>query len=260
MAKEQSFSFPPRGHVALLAYDPAADVFRVVAVDASGNLQVGMGGGGGLESDLYAWDGSTWQKLLAQTAANPNLQVALRDGAVQAHVAAPNADNFSPSTPGLFVVGHLYGFDGATWDRLRCGGGALNANNVPRIPQGVTDLSGRQLGSLANGYWIELLSGTLGATLASLSGRIVAAGKRLCVAWESGVAAITAGIVQCGVAYDDVVVLQNAGPTGQVLVSPSVVFNCVGDGSKLWKVWALNQTGATQSVAISALCWEEDAF
>lgn len=42
MAKEQTFSHPPKGHVALLAYDSVNDRWQVVHVDADGNLQVDL--------------------------------------------------------------------------------------------------------------------------------------------------------------------------------------------------------------------------
>lgn len=87
MAREKTFDHPPRGHGALLAYDPVNDRFRVLEV----------------ESDDY-----------------PYLEVVLRSGSSGARVQLPSADNRSPNYPSLLVIGHLYGFAGTNWDRLRC--------------------------------------------------------------------------------------------------------------------------------------------
>lgn len=51
MAKEQNFPHPPRGHVALLAYDSVNDRFQVVHVDATGLLQVDVADSGGVTLD-----------------------------------------------------------------------------------------------------------------------------------------------------------------------------------------------------------------
>lgn len=239
MAKETAFGHPPRGHVALLAYDPAEDRFRVLEV----------------ESD-----------------ANPNLLVSLAGGSVEAHVGAPNADNLSGGTPGLFVVGHLYGYDGATWDRLRATAGQLQVaqatasslraqvDNCPRIPAGVTNLSGTYQAIIASGSFVELLSNTNATTLAGLSGRTVANGKRLCVAWQSAQIGVTTGQVWAIIAFTNVIVNQIAAVCPTALFAPSVIYYAVGDGVKIWKVVGFNYSGSSQNTIISALCWEEDVF
>ena len=45
MAKETLFDHPPKGHVAITAYDPSVDKWRAVEVDASGRLEVVMTAG-----------------------------------------------------------------------------------------------------------------------------------------------------------------------------------------------------------------------
>lgn len=73
MTKEQTFAHPPRGHVALLAYDSANDRFQVVHVDASGLLQVDIAAQAidvevtqvtpaDLVVAAHGYDGAAWRK------------------------------------------------------------------------------------------------------------------------------------------------------------------------------------------------------
>ena len=45
MAKETLFDHPPKGHVAITAYDPSVDKWRAVEVDAEGRLEVSVTAG-----------------------------------------------------------------------------------------------------------------------------------------------------------------------------------------------------------------------
>jgi len=60
VTKETNFEHPPRGHVALLAYDSVNDRWQAVYVDASGRLQMD---GADLTTRIHGWDGSAWHKL-----------------------------------------------------------------------------------------------------------------------------------------------------------------------------------------------------
>ncbi|MCK4722492.1 MAG: hypothetical protein KAT75_04270 [Dehalococcoidia bacterium] len=104
------------------------------------------------EIKLYAWIGGAWYHLLVESAANPNLRVKLYDGAngigsktetgaaamgraLNAYAMtagyigggnlrlvwadAPNTDASNQDLSSLMVKSHLYGYNGATWDRLR---------------------------------------------------------------------------------------------------------------------------------------------
>lgn len=75
MAKETNFEHPPKGHLALLAYDPANDRWQAVHVDDSGNLQVDITAIVDGQIHLYGWDGDSWEKL--QVDANKYLKVTL---------------------------------------------------------------------------------------------------------------------------------------------------------------------------------------
>ena len=62
MTKEQTFEHPPRGHVALLAYDSVNDRFQVVHVDASGLLQVDVAAVADPQANAHGYDGAAWRK------------------------------------------------------------------------------------------------------------------------------------------------------------------------------------------------------
>ncbi len=64
MTKDQQFDHPPRGHVALLAYDAANDRFQVVHVDASGLLQVDVAAVADRQVNAHGYDGTTWRKQM----------------------------------------------------------------------------------------------------------------------------------------------------------------------------------------------------
>ena len=95
MSKEKTFEHPPRGHAAILAYDPVNDRFRVLEI----------------ESDQ-----------------DPNLKVVLTKGGQQPQVGNIGGDDIGTGTIVLFVGAMLYGFDGTNWDRLRCDEQQLNVN------------------------------------------------------------------------------------------------------------------------------------
>jgi len=69
---------------------------------------------------IQAYDGTNWQNLLVQSADYKNLRVGVYSDNTQAFVASGGIDSRSNSTPGLATHCFLYGFNGSTWDRLRC--------------------------------------------------------------------------------------------------------------------------------------------
>jgi len=122
-----------------------------VTVDAAGHLQVDVLSGAGLASQCYGWDGAAWQKLLVESAADFNLRVGLFKGTDEAYIGAgaaafaygnkglqtfaalyaddgtnlsrvgmllAGADAVANSLNTLGVASMLYGYNGATWDRL----------------------------------------------------------------------------------------------------------------------------------------------
>jgi hypothetical protein len=127
-----------------------------------------------------------------------------------------------------------------------------------RIPPGVTDLTATYLLSVANGYYIELLSNSTASTFAGLSGRTVADGKTLCVAWANAFHGVSTGKAQFWLGHGSTYVLIGENATPSIVFAPTVVYECVGDGSKVWKIAACNYAGVTNTLAIVSLCWEED--
>lgn len=115
MAKETTFEHPPKGHVALLAYDSANDRWQAVYVDASGNLQVdvvasGLPSGAATEATLA--DCKTALELI------DDLRNALNSVAtdeLDIVIDGQNADvEVTQTTPAdLVVAGHSY--DGSAW-------------------------------------------------------------------------------------------------------------------------------------------------
>lgn len=130
-------------------------------------------------------------------------------------------------------------------------------NNTPRIPAGVTNLSANYVHSVADTQLVELFSNTYGANYAALSGRTIASGKQVCIAWAAATVPSTTNRVAMTIAYDSTEVFALTGSSPLALFSPSVLYILVGDGSKVWKVCAQNNTGGTLNTKITALCWEE---
>jgi len=132
--------------------------WREVLVDGSGRLIVVTAPGVGFESHVYGYDGANWQTLLIESAAQKNLRVALYKGGSEANIGAGSAafgygniglqtfaalyadDGANLSRVGMLLAGAdavlntlntlgaasmLYGFNGATWDRLRTHAGGV---------------------------------------------------------------------------------------------------------------------------------------
>lgn len=80
-----------------------------------------------IASYLRAFDGTNWDRVGISSGANRNLNVRLRHGALENHILGDGADNVVNTTNQLVTGSFLYGFDGATWDRLRID---LDDNNI----------------------------------------------------------------------------------------------------------------------------------
>jgi len=71
------------------------------------------------QSNLYAFNGSTWDRLRTEDPAYPNLRVCLAHYDSIAVVGPFNADNLNQSYNKLGVMSFLTGFNGSTYDRIR---------------------------------------------------------------------------------------------------------------------------------------------
>jgi len=68
---------------------------------------------------LYIWNGTKWVEALSEGTTNHNQRITLYYGDKQVQVGQMASDGVSPSLYALFTKGHLYAFNGTTWDRLR---------------------------------------------------------------------------------------------------------------------------------------------
>jgi len=87
-------------------------------------------------AETMLWDGSKWQKALAESSTHPNLRAGIFEGTAQARVLSPG-DDFS-SQNALFPIpqGMLYNDGTGKWDRWR--------NNTEKtvLPSGTRTASG----------------------------------------------------------------------------------------------------------------------
>lgn len=129
-------------------------VWREVLVDAAGHLITTPAAAAVFPSHCYGWSGAAWDRLLVESAANANLRTKLYDG-VNPVVSVATGLSIAVTQRGLFThsvlrgrVGanwspvdashdppdaranaytaiitesRLFGYNGATWDRLRVG-------------------------------------------------------------------------------------------------------------------------------------------
>lgn len=71
---------------------------------------------------VQAYDGTNWQNLLVQSADYKNLRVSVFSDNLRAQVHDGTVDGRSTANRGLITQTYLYGFNGSSWDRLRCDG------------------------------------------------------------------------------------------------------------------------------------------
>jgi len=69
---------------------------------------------------VQAYDGTNWQNLQVQSADYKNLRVTIFDETMKAGTGTPSSDSKAETTQSLNTLAFLYGYNGSTWDRLRC--------------------------------------------------------------------------------------------------------------------------------------------
>ncbi len=78
--------------------------------------------GGALPSNwvgIGASDGSLFQALLVESAANPNLRVTLYGATNKVGVNTIGGDGLTAGTIALTTIGNIFEFNGTSWDRIR---------------------------------------------------------------------------------------------------------------------------------------------
>ena len=78
-----------------------------------------LGGMGIATVNLRAYDGASWHNLRLQSSTHHHLRVTVTDSDYMANVKHWNSDGLSTIICGLVALAGLYGFNGATWDRIR---------------------------------------------------------------------------------------------------------------------------------------------
>jgi len=220
---------------ALYAYN--AGVWRPVLCDASGNLLTSLAGGGALTVE------QSDQTKLKATAYIADAQT----------IAVEQSDQTKLKATVTLAAAQTITVTQTAYANLKA-----SVVNTPRIPPGVTNLSNRfQATSLPSNNWAELFSNTTGATLGNCSGRTVASGKKLCIAYLMAYAAIATGYVYVFIGYDNTPVFQNVRAFPAVETVFPVMYECVGDGSKVWKIGCINGDSVARTTTVSALVWEE---
>jgi len=128
-------------------------------------------------AEIMGWDGSDWQKLLAESAANPNLRVTLYNAANQIAINRYNTDGHSPTAVRLVVEDYLHAFNDLSWDRWR------NNIEVIVLPSGTRTATGTspdQTNFNAKGViiWLDItaVSGTSPTLRIEIEGKDPAAG------------------------------------------------------------------------------------
>uniref|UniRef100_A0A6H1ZUK6 Uncharacterized protein n=1 Tax=viral metagenome TaxID=1070528 RepID=A0A6H1ZUK6_9ZZZZ len=160
--------------------------------DGAGHFQVDILTAPALISHIYGYDGANWQTVLVESAANPNLRVRLYGGAnfvaVTQSAAAHARTNYGLTTysalyaddgtnlsrldmllaqqdalantfNGLGVTAMPYGFNGATWDRLRTyltGILKVGRAEVGLSNSGVLSADAQVKAAAGNVYWLTV--------------------------------------------------------------------------------------------------------
>jgi len=142
------------------------------------------------QGHCYGWDGAAWQELLVESAALKNLRVKLYDGAngigsntwavnfaatdrglntaaglyaydgtymARCGANKPDQDGLAAHTRVLETMGYLFGFNGATLDRLRSWGvGILKTGRAPIDSTTIRKtVAGAVVAGAHNLYWIS---------------------------------------------------------------------------------------------------------
>jgi len=99
-------------------------------------------------SRIQGFNGTNWVNLLAASGGYNNLYVSLRYLDNEANVFAANTDARSEFIKGLFTNSLLYGYNGASWDRIRS-----TLTNIDDIIAGPALVNAAELYVIAEGTW-----------------------------------------------------------------------------------------------------------
>lgn len=94
--------------------------------DAAGHFQVDILSAPALVNHIYGYDGAAWQTILVESAANPNLRARLYDG-VNPVVSVGTAADIAATNRGLFTQAGVRGWDGTFWKSVNIEDGAGDA-------------------------------------------------------------------------------------------------------------------------------------
>jgi len=126
-------------------------------------------------SETMLWDGSAWQKALADSPANPNLRVAIYKDGTYAGVLDAQGDNITDAVNSIVASALMYGHDGTNWDRWR------SNTEVTVLPSGTRTASGNspdQTNYNARGVIVNIDVTAVSGTFATGEGlHIVLSGK-----------------------------------------------------------------------------------
>jgi len=118
-------------------------------------------------AEIMVWDGSAWQKALAESSANPNLRVTL----YSAGAKIDTGDSTSDARPAVYTAlfSNVYGylFNGSSWDRWR------NNTEVTVLPMGTRTTSGNsaeQINYNAKGVMVFLYVSAVSGSFAAGEG------------------------------------------------------------------------------------------
>jgi len=70
-------------------------------------------------AEMMIWDGSVWQKALAESSTNPNLRVRLYSAGTGVDILASQADGQANNLNSLIATAYKYGYNEYSWDRWR---------------------------------------------------------------------------------------------------------------------------------------------
>jgi len=121
-------------------------------------------------AEIMGWDGSAWQRLLVESAVNPNLRVALYDSANKLQVSPSiPGDGISVARP-LIAAIFKYGFNGSTWDRWRSN---TEVTVLPSATRTASGSSSDQINYNAKGVLVWLRISAVSGTFAAGEGLIL---------------------------------------------------------------------------------------
>jgi len=109
--------------------NPASDgigvgIVGIIVEDCPGQLPMGVSFIAAVslssQTRIYGYYGGSWVPLEVQSDTNPNLRVSIYSGDNASSVRTLSLDGQSAYVYGTTTQACLFGFNGSTWDRLRC--------------------------------------------------------------------------------------------------------------------------------------------